>query len=72
MRPTKTESDLEFWTNAKTYWMEMAERYFLLDDRAGEARCEARLFAAELAHAEATGEIVVYSGRPNPKWAKVN
>jgi ASC-1-like (ASCH) protein len=70
MRPTKAESDLEFWTNARTYWMGMAEKYFLLDDREGEARCEVRLFAAELAHGEATGDIIVYSGRKKPEWAQ--
>lgn len=70
MRPTKEQTDLEFWSNARQYWKEKLEQYFLLDDRDGEARCEARLFAVELAHQEAKGEIVVYSGRKKPKWVK--
>jgi hypothetical protein len=70
MRPNKQQTDLEFWSNAIQYWKEKIEQYFLLDDREGETRCEAHLFRAELAHQEAKGEIIVYSGRQKPRWAK--
>lgn len=70
MRPTKQESDLEYWAKAIDYWKQKAEEWFLLDNREGEARCEARIYAAELAFAEARGEIIVYSGRPKPRWAQ--
>ena len=69
LRPTKQISDLEYWSQARQYWSSVLEQYFLLDDGEGEARAQQRLFAAELAHQEATGEIVVYSGRKNPRWA---
>jgi hypothetical protein len=69
MRPTKTESDMEYWSSAREYWTRKAEEYFLLDDREGERRCEARLFAADLCHQEAIGEIIVYTGRAKPGWA---
>lgn len=68
MRPTKEHSDLEYWSNALHYWKQMLNKYFLLDDREGEARCEAHMFRAELAYQEARGEIIVYSGRRKPKW----
>lgn len=69
MRPSKQESDLEYWCKAIQYWKELAEKYFLIDDHEGEARCEARAFIAELNYQEAKGEIVVYTGRPKPRWA---
>ena len=69
MRATKQLSDLEYWSQARTYWTKMVEDYFLLDDREGEARAEQRLYQAELAHQEAKGEITVYSGRAKPGWA---
>lgn len=69
MRPTRQETDLEYWSNAVQYWTEKEEAYFLLDDRAGEARCQERKYRAELALQEAQGLIVVYSGNPKPLWA---
>lgn len=69
MRPTRQETDLEFWARATEYWNNMLECYFLLDDRDGEARATERLYRAELALQEAQGLIEVYTGRPKPEWA---
>lgn len=80
MRPSKSESDLEYWTKAIQYWLQRIEYWFLYSagartpaDKAlaeeGERNAKSRLFAAELARQEALGEIVVYTGRPKPRWA---
>lgn len=69
MRPNRQESDLEYWNNARLYWQEKEEAYFLADDREGEARAAKQRFKAELCHQEAQGLIIVYSGRAKPVWA---
>ena len=80
MRPTKQETDLEFWANARTYWLHKAEDWFMLSAENngaewaqvcwdGEENARQQAFRAELAWKEAKGEIVVYSGRKNPRWA---
>lgn len=77
MRPTKQETDLEFWANARAYWAQRVEEWFLLTAKdasgfaaAQEENARKRLFVAELAHQEAQGLITVYSGRKNPGWAR--
>lgn len=81
MRPTKQETDLEFWLKQISFWKEKAEMYFLLSAKASnkeeeafcdlnQDRCLAQKYKAELCFQEAQGLIEVYSGRANPKWAK--
>lgn len=73
MRPTKQQTDLEYWAKAGDYWRAMAEQYRKLDDAAGEARCEQKKEEAILKHQEAQGLIVVYTGRAAPRrsWSGV-
>lgn len=71
MRATRTETDLEYWSKAIDYWTRLEEEYFLLDDRAGEARCAEKKYQAILKHQEAQGLIVVYTGRANAQWKGV-
>ena len=79
MRPTREATDLEFWSNAATYWKERAEHWFLVSAKLDkedaqwasqqEDRARENQFRAELAHQEAQGLILVYTGRANPRWA---
>lgn len=79
MRPSKTESDLEFWTKARDYWTQQAEYWFVESAKAktpedeqfcaaNEKRAQDRIFKSDLAHQETLGEIIVYSGRAKPEW----
>lgn len=81
MRPTRQETDLEFWSNARSYWAKKAEEWFMLSAESndkewqqvcwdGEENARQQEFRATLALQEAQGLIVVYSGRPKPRWAQ--
>jgi hypothetical protein len=81
MRPTREETDLEYWLNAASHWAERASEWFLLTASRGitpedEAWFEERRtyalemeFRANLKYQEARGDIEVYTGRAKPRWA---
>lgn len=81
MRPTKQETDLEFWLNSHAHWTAQAEQMFLATAGRGltpddirffeerETKAREMAFRAQLGHQEATGVITVYTGRAKPAWA---
>ena len=83
MRPTRNETDLEFWMNARHYWMQKVEFWMIesvqaskTNDPAWEAVCDQNRYRAqdkaeqaEWKRQEAAGEIIVYTGRARPRWA---
>lgn len=81
MRPTRYATDLEYWCQAREYWKQKAEEWFLLTASKGatkediafyeerEDKARDMLFRAELKHQEAQGILVVYTGRAKPRWS---
>lgn len=81
MRPTRTATDLEYWTQSQDYWKKQEEFWFLegaaSKDPAWTVACQEReeharrrQFAVNLAWQEVRGDLVVYTGRRNPKWVR--
>jgi hypothetical protein len=84
MRPTKQESDLEYWIKSLDYWSKKLEEHkesMPKDDLRRKKRpivslwaterlayLEQQVFRCQTNFDEARGLIIAYSGRAKPKW----